>query len=191
MADISREQLLNSLDSEDAGPKFQGYVAPSVEEQREATPDMSEESMQKLIEATAWAPESSAYRKALGAGTARGAGEGATFMGGALAATRTAAPVLNMIPHPVARGVGYAVTGLAGGLTATFGLADMWEEMFPTPEDPTLVPYFEGARTLGGGVTSGAGKFWYDNTDGSFDEWLKVRTPSGFRYIPLMDGQAA
>lgn len=41
------------------------------------------------------------------------------------------------------------------------------------------------------GVTSGAGKFWYDNTDGAYDEWLKVRTPSGIRYIPLMDGQAA
>lgn len=41
------------------------------------------------------------------------------------------------------------------------------------------------------GVTSGAGKFWYDNTDGAYDEWLKVRTPSGDRYIPLMDGQAA
>lgn len=41
------------------------------------------------------------------------------------------------------------------------------------------------------GVTSGAGKFWYDNTDGAYDEWLKIRTPSGVRYIPLMDGQAA
>lgn len=41
------------------------------------------------------------------------------------------------------------------------------------------------------GVTSGAAKFWYDNTDGAYDEWLKVRTPSGIRYIPLMDGQAA
>lgn len=41
------------------------------------------------------------------------------------------------------------------------------------------------------GVTSGALKFWYDNTDGAYDEWLKVRTPSGIRYIPLMDGQAA
>lgn len=41
------------------------------------------------------------------------------------------------------------------------------------------------------GVTSGALKFWYDNTDGAYDEWLKVRTPSGVRYIPLMDGQAA
>lgn len=41
------------------------------------------------------------------------------------------------------------------------------------------------------GVTSGSGKFWYDNTDGAYDEWIKVRTPSGDRYIPLMDGQAA
>lgn len=41
------------------------------------------------------------------------------------------------------------------------------------------------------GVTSGALKFWYDNTDGAYDEWIKVRTPSGYRYIPLMDGQAA
>lgn len=41
------------------------------------------------------------------------------------------------------------------------------------------------------GVTSGALKFWYDNTDGAYDEWLKVRTPGGIRYIPLMDGQAA
>jgi hypothetical protein len=41
------------------------------------------------------------------------------------------------------------------------------------------------------GCTSGAGNFWYDNTDGAYDEWIKVRTPSGDRYIPLMDGQAA
>lgn len=41
------------------------------------------------------------------------------------------------------------------------------------------------------GCTSGATHFWYDNTDGAYDEWVKVRTPSGVRYIPLMDGQAA
>lgn len=41
------------------------------------------------------------------------------------------------------------------------------------------------------GATSGATKFWYDHTDGAYDEWIKVRTPAGIRYIPLMDDQAA
>jgi predicted secreted protein len=41
------------------------------------------------------------------------------------------------------------------------------------------------------GCNSGSGHFWYDNTDGAYDEWIKVKTPSGDRYIPLMDGQAA
>jgi hypothetical protein len=41
------------------------------------------------------------------------------------------------------------------------------------------------------GVNSGATHLWYDHTDGAYDEWIKVKTPSGTRYIPLMDGQAA
>lgn len=41
------------------------------------------------------------------------------------------------------------------------------------------------------GVNSGSTHFWYDHTDGAYDEWIKVKTPSGDRYIPLMDGQAA
>jgi len=37
------------------------------------------------------------------------------------------------------------------------------------------------------GVTSGSGKFWYDNTSNAADEFIKVRTPSGIRYLILTD----
>ncbi|KKN31681.1 hypothetical protein LCGC14_0821460 [marine sediment metagenome] len=40
------------------------------------------------------------------------------------------------------------------------------------------------------GVTSGSGKFWYDNTSNAVDEFLKVRTPSGIRYIGLSDSDS-
>lgn len=40
---------------------------------------------------------------------------------------------------------------------------------------------------LGTGFTSGSGKFWYDNTANAADEFIKVRTESGVRYLALSD----
>jgi len=37
------------------------------------------------------------------------------------------------------------------------------------------------------GFTSGAAKMWYDNTSNAADEFIKVRTPSGIRYLVLSD----
>jgi hypothetical protein len=39
------------------------------------------------------------------------------------------------------------------------------------------------------GCNSGAGHFWYDATNGTTDEWIKVKTPSGDRYLMLSDSQ--
>lgn len=40
---------------------------------------------------------------------------------------------------------------------------------------------------LGTGFTSGSGKFWYDNTANAADEFIKVKTESGVRYLALSD----
>jgi hypothetical protein len=37
------------------------------------------------------------------------------------------------------------------------------------------------------GCTSGSGKFWYDTTSNAADEFIKVRTPGGIRYLILSD----
>lgn len=37
------------------------------------------------------------------------------------------------------------------------------------------------------GVQSGDGKFWYDSTSAAADEFIKVRTPAGIRYLVLSD----
>jgi hypothetical protein len=37
------------------------------------------------------------------------------------------------------------------------------------------------------GVASGDGKFWYDTSSNAADEFIKVRTPSGIRYLILSD----
>lgn len=39
------------------------------------------------------------------------------------------------------------------------------------------------------GVSSTSGGFWYDATNGTTDEWIKVKTPSGYRYLMLSDVQ--
>jgi hypothetical protein len=39
------------------------------------------------------------------------------------------------------------------------------------------------------GCNSGVGHFWYDATNGTTDEWIKVKTPSGDRYLMLSDAQ--
>jgi len=43
---------------------------------------------------------------------------------------------------------------------------------------------------LGTGFTSGSGKFWYDNTANAADEFIKVKTESGIRYLALSDDQS-
>jgi len=37
------------------------------------------------------------------------------------------------------------------------------------------------------GCNSGSTNFWYDATNGTTDEWIKVKTPSGDRYLMLSD----
>ena len=37
------------------------------------------------------------------------------------------------------------------------------------------------------GVTSTSGGFWYDNTSNAADEFIRVKTPGGDRFIPLSD----
>ena len=41
------------------------------------------------------------------------------------------------------------------------------------------------------GVASGSGKMWYDNTSNAADEFIKVKTPAGTRYLILSDSNTS
>jgi hypothetical protein len=128
------------------------YVTPSFDEVRADMPEMSDDALQALIESTRWAPTPEAYQEAAGAGFTRGAGEGSTFAAGMFAGSRLAAPYTSQIPHPVLRGVAQTTAALGGGLSASIGLGDIWESLFPTPTDPFLISTYEGSRTAGAGL---------------------------------------
>jgi hypothetical protein len=130
-----------------------GMYKPSVEDIRSLTPGLSDTAIQQIIAETEFEPTPSEYGKATLAGTGRGLAEGSTFVGAAAAANRVLGPVTDLIP--AGRGIKLATkaTQMVGaGVLANEGLGDIYEQMFPRPTDDKLLPYYEGARTFGGGL---------------------------------------